>query len=344
MKTLCFHQDSAQPFRQPDLRAGRRTAPETWEAWMARSVWGSATTALLLAFSAATPALALGVFAGTRADAPDPENSGGGVFDLDVASSFSGTVHASSEAGGFGALAVAEASTEFGVNRAFARATSPDLNLRFPPVAAAFAASAWSDEITIFTAASAGFVSVEFQFAAFAIQSSYAYPSPVLNYEVQLLDLRAGNQVTYYRVIVDGNGGISTFLPNYADGFELDGDSDRGYLRIVGVRLPFVANQAFGITSRLGCEARAPYNDANLQVCNANGTSLWGGIKAVTDVSGNALTDWTVASASGTDYTKSLIPPPVDGVPEPATWAMLILGLGLTGVVMRRRIRNTVLA
>jgi hypothetical protein len=311
---------------------------------VARSVWGSATIALLLAFSAATPALALGVFAATNARAPDPENSFGGVFDQDVASSFSGTVHASSEAGGFGALAVAEASTEFGINRAFARASSPDLNLRFPPRASAAANSTWSDDITIFTAASAGFVSVEFQFAAFAFQSSYSDPTQVLTYFVQYLDFRAGNQVTYYRVIVDGNGGISTFLPNYADGFELDGDGDRGYLRTVGVRLPFVGNRTFGIASTLQCQANAPYNDANVQVCNANGTSLWGGIKSVTDVDGNVLTDFTVQSASGTDYTKSLIPPAVEGVPEPATWAMLILGIGLTGVVMRRRTRNTVLA
>jgi hypothetical protein len=306
---------------------------------MLRNIWNGASAALLLAFSVSTPVMAFGIAASTSASAPDPlgDNS---ISDRDNATAFSGSVFASSEAGGFGALAVAEASAEFGINRAFAQATSPGLGLRFPPIASAFASSRWVDELTINTAAPGGFISVGFQFHVFPIQSSYTYPSPILTYEMQYLDLRAGNQITLFRLTMYGDGNIISYLPIYPanefdnDGFELIGDNDGDVLRIVGLTIPFTANRAFGFASSLGCETRAPYSDANVQTCNANGTSLWGGVKGVTDVNGNALTDWTVRSASGTDYTKSLIPP---AVPEPASWAMLAIGMFAIGGTMRWR-------
>jgi hypothetical protein len=293
----------------------------------------------LAAIATASSASAAALVATTQARASDPEG-GPGQSDLDhvVASFFpgqrpTGQVHASSEAGGFGALAVAEATADFGVNQAFARASSPDLNLQFLAPVAAFASSTWSDELTIDTSASGGFVEVGFQFHAFASQSSYDDAGPSLEYYVQWRDFFSGNQVTYYRIDMDGNGDTRSFV---ADGFELTGDNDDDVLRIVGIRVPFTANRAFGISSTLGCQARAPYIDANVQTCNASSTALWGGITRVTDASGNVLNDWSVRSTTGTDYTVSLIPPTVS-VPEPATWAMLILGFGAAGSLIRRR-------
>ena len=296
-------------------------------------IWSGAAAALLLA-STSTPAMALGVFAATQAYANDPlgENN---ISDVHVVHSFTGSVHASSEAIGFGALAVAEASTEYGINRAFAHATSPDLNLRFPPQASAFAKSAWSDELTINTAAQGGFISVEFQFHAFPIESSYAYPSAILTYYFQLLDPDNG-PVTEYYLTVDGNGLTNGYFPQNNGGIQMVGDNAGDVLRLVTLNIPFTANRTFGIVSDLSCETRAPYDDAKSQTCDANGTTLWGGIRSATDANGNVLTDWTVRSASRTDYTKSLIPDAA-GVPEPATWAMLILGFGAAGSLIRRR-------
>jgi hypothetical protein len=56
-------------------------------------------------------------------------------------------------------------------------------------------------------------------------------------------------------------------------------------------------------------------------------------------VTGNIVSGPT-ASYSGTINFN--VPPPA--VPEPATWAMMLLGFGATGLMMRRRNRRTVLA
>jgi PEP-CTERM motif len=63
-------------------------------------------------------------------------------------------------------------------------------------------------------------------------------------------------------------------------------------------------------------------------------TLEWGGISKVT-VGGVALTDYSVTSASGTNWADSFLPGP--GVPEPATWAMMLVGFGGLGGLLRRR-------
>ncbi len=299
----------------------------------------------MAAIAAGSPAFAAAhLVAGANARAPDALG-GPGVTDRDfqIVSIFPGaprpgSLHASAEAGGFGALSVSEATADFGVNRVFARTSSPDLNFPFA-ISSAVGSSHWDDELTISTAAPGGFLSVEFQFHAFTNQSNFFDAGPALEYIFQIRDLGTGNQQTPYRLAMDANGNTTSFLfPSFRD-FELTGDNDGDVLRLVGLRIPFVANQAFAIISSLTCQARAPYDNANVQVCDANSTSLWGGITGATDLNGVALTDWTARSTSGTDYTRSLIPPAVAGVPEPATWAMLIVGFAAIGGVLRRDAR-----
>ncbi len=64
----------------------------------------------------------------------------------------------------------------------------------------------------------------------------------------------------------------------------------------------------------------------------------WTGISSV-KVNGVALDNFTVTSASGTDWSKSFVPT-AGGVPEPATWAMMLLGFGGLGAVIRARHRT----
>jgi hypothetical protein len=58
----------------------------------------------------------------------------------------------------------------------------------------------------------------------------------------------------------------------------------------------------------------------------------WGGIQAVQDASGNAVT-YQTAATSAFDYTRNLTTP----VPEPSAAALLLLGLAGLGVWTRRR-------
>ncbi|MDB5423976.1 MAG: motif putative anchor domain protein [Phenylobacterium sp.] len=64
----------------------------------------------------------------------------------------------------------------------------------------------------------------------------------------------------------------------------------------------------------------------------------WTGISSV-KVNGVALDSFTVTSASGTDWSQSFVPPPT-GIPEPATWAMMLLGFGGLGAAMRAHRRT----
>ena len=300
----------------------------------------------LAAIAAGSPAVAAAhLVAVADAAAPDPLGDAH-ILDRDFQSvtvlprsPLPGSLHASAEAAGFGALSVAEATADFGVNRVFARATAPDLDFLRLGGNSASASSQWDDELTISTAAPGGFLSVEFQFHAFTNQSSFSDSGPALEYIFQTLDLRTGTQQTPYRLAMDANGNITSFLfPEFRE-FELTGDNDGDVLRLVGLKIPFTANRAFVIASRLTCQARGQYHSGSVQTCDANGTSLWGGITGVTDLDGHALADWSVQSTSGTDYTRSLIPPSVAGVPEPATWAMMIVGFAAVGGLARRDAR-----
>ena len=59
----------------------------------------------------------------------------------------------------------------------------------------------------------------------------------------------------------------------------------------------------------------------------------WSGIDSVIDANGNAITGWSVSSASGFDYTRSYA---AQAVPEPSSYALLLVGLGISGFIVRR--------
>jgi hypothetical protein len=81
--------------------------------------------------------------------------------------------------------------------------------------------------------------------------------------------------------------------------------------------------------------ASALSSTGDVAVADLSHTLLWDGISDVT-VGGVAVNDFTVTSASGTNWANSFIP---TGVPEPAAWAMMLVGFGGLGATMRRRQR-----
>ena len=56
---------------------------------------------------------------------------------------------------------------------------------------------------------------------------------------------------------------------------------------------------------------------------NFGHTLLWGGISSITDSKGNPISNWSVTSASGFDYSQ----PATEPVPEPSTFLLLAIAL-----------------
>lgn len=65
-------------------------------------------------------------------------------------------------------------------------------------------------------------------------------------------------------------------------------------------------------------------------------TLEWAGIDSVRDAQGNLVSNWSVTSASGFDYSHGYAEQ-VASVPEAETYAMMLAGLGVVGWAVRRR-------
>lgn len=97
-----------------------------------------------------------------------------------------------------------------------------------------------------------------------------------------------------------------------------------------------LASQGFDITDP--CYVSTPMSAVTTSACGANAVNInklyyWDSIHptaAVDNIVGNALADFEFGTASA--------------VPEPATWAMIILGMGAVGFAIRRRKNDTTLA
>lgn len=110
-----------------------------------------------------------------------------------------------------------------------------------------------------------------------------------------------------------------------------------------GFDYTILAGHHYRLNTYLVCTAQsygaAAYAGAGGSVCDASHSAYWNGMTHVTDLDGNPV-DFAATSDSGFDYSHAspLSPSPAsDGVPEPAVWALMLLGFGAAGARLRAR-------
>lgn len=69
-------------------------------------------------------------------------------------------------------------------------------------------------------------------------------------------------------------------------------------------------------------------------ILDSSHSFYWGGINQLQDANGDPVSNFSISSASGTNYLQDFS---VLALPEPDTYAMLLSGLGLVGFAARRR-------
>jgi hypothetical protein len=173
-----------------------------------------------------------------------------------------------------------------------------------------------------------------------------AQPAPYGQVDV----IQSGTDTLQYTVTLFDGLNFTDTGAHYAFSFSLDGSPDLTFSGPSGFTLVHdtadVANSPFGkFDYGVACSVCQPNNGgyAGPLVFTVSATGLTvGDVAAAT----NTFDDQTVvfaADAIGNGVTGTVGggTPGTPGVPEPATWAMMILGFGGVGALMRRRRMET---
>jgi hypothetical protein len=108
----------------------------------------------------------------------------------------------------------------------------------------------------------------------------------------------------------------------------------------------FLAGHSYELTTQLGCNVQmygASYYQADtVAACDASHSLYWNGLTDARDLADAPLANVSLTSASGFDYrfASPLSPSLSAGVPEPSSWALMLVGFGLAGGAIRRRAQS----
>jgi hypothetical protein len=222
---------------------------------------------------------------------------------------------------------------DYGVNKVFSAASASAIDGFSIPQPDSNATSWWEDSLLVNTRGSErGFLKISLDVTSKLNVATEQYGVPYAAFSYSFLS----SDTSY---IISANAG-SGYLNISSSGSydEINRDFDGTISRYAFILIPFVANSAFDIRSRADCTAIARgviIGETVTASCDAGNSIYWGGVIAVTDLNGNAVDGWSITSASGTDYAKSFVP--IGGVPEPASWMLMIVGFGLMGAALRQR-------
>jgi hypothetical protein len=262
------------------------------------------------------------------------------LSDAHTATSGQAVNASSSQAGGYSGTAIGQSSgtsnAAEGSLRAYASANgstvapSPSGSINV----AGYARASWNDYLTIGAGnlfGQQGYITAELNlsgaFSGSLLGAPQAYSGELTRYaSLQILGTgMSGNCGGWnYCEVKEANGtlGVANYSPS---------------LSVINVSIPLTFGFQAGLSYTMDVIASAFVLTRGSLGSSADSaidyTLSWGAITGVFEKNGNAVSNFTATSTSGFDYLRQVAAP----IPEPETYAMMLAGLGLIGVMTRRR-------
>ncbi|NIJ06523.1 hypothetical protein FHS31_000105 [Sphingomonas vulcanisoli] len=104
--------------------------------------------------------------------------------------------------------------------------------------------------------------------------------------------------------------------------------------------IAFSGNAAdIGVSAFASCTVSASLNNgaSSSTNCDLAHSTYWMGVSSIQDANGNAIGDATIQSEGSFSMEDASPNAPGASVPEPASWALIVLGFGAIGLAVRRR-------
>jgi hypothetical protein len=202
----------------------------------------------------------------------------------------------------------------------------------------------WSDQLTFSSGTLTGQAFARATFSLSGALNSLSEPGATGNSTIAAR-IQAGGSTVFSTTgqLVSQNGAIT--INDMRRGQAVNGviatEAVSGLTGVFSFDIPFVCGVGFLMTGSLDAFTQALSGVAGSEASaysNFGSSGLWQGISEVHLVDGTVLSDYSLASTSGFDWTNAFPSGPVSTVPVPATqWLFGASLLGLIGVRRRRK-------